>query len=66
MKYRYIQDIKVREIPKVSLVKYHSHEPPPYPKVSDGYEKLADAIFTTQINNMFVELTKEMVKMKSK
>lgn len=66
MKYRYIQGVKVREIPKVSLIQYHAKEPPPYPRVSDGYEKLADAIFMTQINNMFVDLTKEMVKMKSK
>lgn len=66
MEYKYVKGIKVDKMSVVSKIKHHVKEPAPYPRVSDGYENLSQAIFATQINNMFTELTEEMVSMKDK
>lgn len=66
MEYKYVKGIKVDKMSTVSKIKHHVKEPAPFPRVSDGYENLAQAIFATQINNMFIDLTKEMIDMKGK
>lgn len=63
--FRYIKGVKVDTMSKVSSINHHVKEPAPFPKVSNGYENLAQVIFTTQVNNLFMDLTKEMVKMKA-
>lgn len=64
MNVRYVKNIKVEKMPLVSNI--HHHVPMRYPKVQEGYEGMAQVIFSTQINNMLMDLTKKMVEQKSK
>lgn len=48
-------------MPLVSNVHHHV-DPMRYPKVQEGYEGMAQVIFSTQINNMLMDLTKKMVQ----
>lgn len=52
-------------MPLVSNIRHHV-DPMRYPKVQEGYEGMAQVIFSTQINNMLMDLTKKMVSQKSK
>ena len=52
-------------MPLVSNIHHHV-VPMRYPKVQEGYEGMAQVIFSTQINNMLMDLTKKMVSQKSK
>ena len=56
---------KSRENALVSNIHHHV-DPMRYPKVQEGYEGMAQVIFSTQINNMLMDLTKKMVSQKSK
>lgn len=61
---RYIKSVKVNQTPKRSLINHHVGEPMEYPKVQEGYEGKASAIFSTQVNKLLLDLTKEMVQLK--
>lgn len=50
----------------VSNIKHKTKDPIRYPKVQCGYEGVSQVIFATQVNEMFVELTKEMVQLKNR
>lgn len=52
-------------MPLVSNVHHHV-DPMRYPKVQEGYEGMVQVIFSTQINNMLMDLTKKIVEQKSK
>ena len=52
-------------MPLVSNIHHHV-DPMRHPKVQEGYEGMAQVIFSTQINNMLMDLTKKMVEQKSK
>lgn len=65
MNVRYVKNIKVEKMPLVSNIRHHV-DPMRYPKVQEGYEGMAQVIFSTQINNMLMDLTKKMVSQKSK
>lgn len=52
-------------MPLVSNIHHHV-DSMRYPKVQEGYEGMAQVIFSTQINNMLMDLTKKMVSQKSK
>lgn len=65
MNVRYVKNIKVEKMPLVSNV-HHNVDPMRYPKVQEGYEGMAQVIFSTQINNTLMDLTKKMVEQKSK
>lgn len=54
--------IDIKQMAKKSNIVYHTKDPIRYPKVQCGYEGLAQVMFSTQVNNMMVELTKEMTK----
>lgn len=41
-------------------------DPVRYPKVQNGYEDLSKVIFSTQMNSLLRDLTKEMVKIKAR
>lgn len=66
MNVRYVKNIKVEKMPLVSNIHHHHVDPMRYPKVQEGYEGMAQVIFSTQINNMLMDLTKKMVSQKSK
>lgn len=65
MNVRYVKNIKVEKMPLVSSIHHHV-DPMRYPKVQEGYEGMAQVVFSTQINNMLMDLTKKMVEQKSK
>ena len=65
MNVRYVKNIKVEKMPLVSSI-HHYVDPMRYPKVQEGYEGMAQVIFSTQINNMLMDLTKKMVSQKTK
>ena len=66
MNLRYVKGLKVEKMSGVSNIQHHIKDPMDYPKVQGGYEGLAQVIFSTQMDNLLIDLTKEMVKLKSK
>lgn len=53
------RDIKLSHIKALD-----QRDPIRWPKVQCGYEGLANTIFKTELDNMFMDLTKEMVQLK--
>lgn len=56
----------IEKISLVSNIKHKTKDPIRYPKVQCGYEKATQVIFAAQMNNMILDLTKEMIKIKLK
>ena len=57
-----VDGVDIKQMAKKSNVIYHTKDLIRYPKVQCGYEGLAQVMFSTQVNNMMIDLTKEMTK----
>lgn len=58
---KYLKGIDIAKMKKTSDIVHKVKDPIRYPKVQCGYEGLSQVIFTTQVNNMMKDLTKEIL-----